>query len=125
MYFICNCKFDYFSLIGMATWTMFTCVMFLPAIHKRYAYPVDILMIVLLIVNKKYLFAAIPELINSYLSYGRYLFNNFDTSSIIAYSYISLLVYLTFTIVLFVDCKRGVKNSLLQDIKQTALQKDD
>lgn len=68
---------------------------------------------------------TIPELINSYLSYGRYLFNNFDTSIIIAYSYISLLVYLTFTIMLFVDCKRGVKNSLLQDIKQTALQKND
>lgn len=90
-----------FHLIIIAVWTIYTCVMFLPAMHERYAFVVDILMIVLVMLNKKYILVAIPEILNSLLSYSRFLF--WDTSNAIAYSYISLIVYLVFSIMLCTD----------------------
>ncbi|MGM9908657.1 MAG: hypothetical protein ACI31O_02325 [Limosilactobacillus vaginalis] len=86
MYLLYIDKFSNFSLIGVATWTIYTCVVFLPSIHERYAYPVDILLLIIAIVNKKYLIVAVPELINTFLSYDRYLFKN--TPNIVILSYI-------------------------------------
>lgn len=105
-------KFSNFNLIGVATWTIYTCVVFLPAIHERYAYPVDILLLIMAIVNKKYLIVAVPELINTFLSYDRYLFKN--TPNIVILSYIAVIIYLIFTVMLFLNCKhKGSKKSLI------------
>lgn len=112
MYLLYIDKFSDFNLIGIATWTIYTCVVFLPAIHERYAYPVDILLLIMAIVNRKYLIVAIPELINSFLSYERYLFMN--NSNIVILSYIAVIIYLMFTVMLFLNCKHRVsKDSLI------------
>lgn len=97
----CYSKLQGFWLVGVAIWTVYTCVMFLPAMHERYAFVVDILMVVIAILNKKYDLVAIPEVLNSLLSYNRYLFAS--TANIVAFSYIAVTVYIVFTLLLFYD----------------------
>lgn len=103
MYLITNSNFDSMSLLGTAIWTIYTCNVFLPSIHERYAYAVDILIVVLAVVNNKYIIVAIPELINSLLSYERYLF--LDNSNVVLFSYLAIVIYAVYTIMIFKDCK--------------------
>lgn len=86
-------------ILGLATWTVYTCVMFLPTVHERYSFMVDILLIVLAFINKNYISISILEILNSFMSYTVYLFTN--NVNMIAFSYISVLVYFYFTFIFF------------------------
>lgn len=103
MYLLSNYQLSDILYLGVTIWTVYTCVMFLPAIHERYAFVVDILIVVLAILNKKYILIAVPEILISFMSYGRVLF--FDKSNIVALSLIALIVYVSFTIILLHDYK--------------------
>lgn len=94
-------KYQKSSLIflELASWTVYTCVMFLPSVHERYSFLVDILLIILVFVNKRYIGVAIFEILNSFLSYTLYLFSN--DISIMLFSYISVLTYIYFTFIFF------------------------
>ena len=46
----------------------------LPAMHERYSYPLDILLLILGTLNKKYLIYAVVSVMLSTITYGHYLF---------------------------------------------------
>ena len=79
-----------------ATWTVWTCVMFLPAMHERYTYPVDILLAILVVVHfKKYFIFFIVNEIAVFLMYSHYLFGAENEGVILIILYVS--IYLIFT----------------------------
>ena len=43
------------NFVSIASWFIWTCVLFLPAMHERYAYPLEILLVILTCINKDYL----------------------------------------------------------------------
>lgn len=99
MVFITKYSQNPILILGLATWTVYTCVMFLPSIHERYSFMVDILLIILAFSNKKYISISILEILNSFMSYTIYLFAN--NANVIVFSYISVLIYCYFTFVFF------------------------
>lgn len=78
-----------------AIWTVWTCLIFLPAMHERYGYLLEILLLVLVLVNKKYFFCIIVAEISSISTYGAFLFQN--TINIKAISIFYFIAYLIFS----------------------------
>ncbi|SET46865.1 Mannosyltransferase related to Gpi18 [[Clostridium] polysaccharolyticum] len=62
--------------LNTVAWFAWTCLLFLPAMHERYTYPLDILLMLLCFIHLKYLKYAAVSIILSTLTYGYYLFGN-------------------------------------------------
>lgn len=92
------------NYIGSACWFMWTCVMFLPAMHERYTYSIEILLIILVVINKRYLICAIISLTISASTYSAYLFGNMNYGR--WDSILNLLDYIYLTICIFKNGKR-------------------
>lgn len=99
MVFLIKYQKNSLVFLELASWTVYTCVMFLPSVHERYSFLVDILLIILAFVNKRYISIAIFEILNSFLGYTMYLFSS--NINIILFSYISVLTYIYFTFIFF------------------------
>lgn len=99
MVFLIKYQKNSLVFLELASWTVYTCVMFLPSVHERYSFLVDILLIILAFVNKRYISIAIFEILNSFLGYTIYLFSS--NINIILFSYISVLTYIYFTFIFF------------------------
>ena len=62
-----------FRYISTAAWFVWVCIYFLPAMHERYAYALDILLVITAFLDKKYIkFAALSAAL-SFISYGPFL----------------------------------------------------
>ena len=72
------------NIIELAAWSVWTCAMFLPAMHERYTYPTDILLAAAALCDKKYIKFAFIEILISSLTYTAYLNNVFPQESWIA-----------------------------------------
>lgn len=62
------------DFLRYAVWVCWTMLLFLPAMHERYTYPLDILLVLLTITNVKYALFAFFEILTSLNTYGYYLF---------------------------------------------------
>lgn len=63
------------SFVSLACWTVWTTILFMPAMHERYSYMLDILMLLLMLVNlKKYKLVPFVEIFCSMCTYAGYLF---------------------------------------------------
>ena len=82
---------DYISIAAGFVWT---CLMFLPAMHERYSYPLDILLLILGTLNKKYLIYAVVSVMLSTITYGHYLFGTEGITQYHAILYI--LIYINY-----------------------------
>jgi hypothetical protein len=92
-----NTKKEFLSLAG---WFLWTIVMFLPGIHERYAYLLDILLLVLCFCDKKLIPLCAGSVLISTIAYVTFLFPkeiNFGSQlavlNIILYLIYSFLVY--------------------------------
>ena len=64
------------AFIKTAAGFLWTCILFLPAMHERYTYPLDILLILLAFLDRRYWkYAAVSALL-SLTTYGNYLFES-------------------------------------------------
>ena len=61
--------------LEIATWSAWTCVLFLPSMHERYPYLAEILLLILCIKNTKYIQITVIQMICSFQTYCYYLFN--------------------------------------------------
>lgn len=97
-----NLKDHYLEL---SIWTFFTCVMFLPAMHDRYFYVVEVLMVILVLVKGRFLYETLILYLTSLQAYCAYLYYyQIENRAIIAM--LMMLVWLRITIVLFKEIEQ-------------------
>lgn len=76
-YAVLACKpaaFTFREHVRYAAWTVWTLLVFLPSMHERYTYPLDILLLVLAVIEVKCAPFAFFEILISLSTYGRFLF---------------------------------------------------
>ncbi len=93
------------SYLNTVCWSVWSMILFLPAMHERYSYMLDIMLVMLCIYKgRKYLCYAIVELLLSLITYGHYLFYNGQLC--MEMGIINLILWCIFTCVVFnVDLK--------------------
>ncbi len=64
------------AFIKTAAVFLWTCILFLPAMHERYTYPLDILLILLVFLDRRYWKYAAVSVLLSLMTYGNYLFGS-------------------------------------------------
>lgn len=83
---------------AVAAWTLWTCVIFLPEMHERYAYLVDVLLILAVVDNMRYLIAVLPALFTGIITYSYYLFHvDYD---LVGLSVVYIVAYSIYTFLL-------------------------
>lgn len=87
------------QFLNTATWFVWTCVLFLPSMHERYTYPLDILLVVLAFVNKKYVKYALVSSTLSLITYGIYFFNNGSLDKFYALIFLATWLHYTYFII--------------------------
>lgn len=92
--------------LACAAWVVWTCVMFLPSMHERYTYPLEILLLMLVVINfRKYFIPFILCEAVSFMMYALFLFDSFAVETILPILYFSVYGYFTFVLI-----KDSVKN---------------
>ena len=94
----------------IASWGVWTCINFLPGMHDRYGYLLDILFFALVFVDyRKYLKFFVFTYMISVILYGRFLFNTNMDLTIPAFSFVAMYVY--FSYVVYEECRNAPKAS--------------
>lgn len=109
LYLIMSNKSEIITLedhLSVAAWFVWTCLLFLPAMHERYTFPLDILLILLSFLDKKYLKYAIYSLASSLITYGQYLFGNQSINMFMVLIYIFL--YVCFSVKIFTKNPKNI-----------------
>lgn len=86
------------KFLSAAVWMAWTCILFLPAMHERYSYLIDILLLLLIFLDKQYTFVFVIEIISSILRYKYYLFNGAEVSEWQAVVYLAAWILLTWQV---------------------------
>ncbi len=104
------------TLLLSSLWTVFTCLMFLPSMHERYCYPLDILVLIYVTVNAKHIWLAVAVQLISLRGYCDYLFKyELLDIRLTALMFIAVYIYVSY---LFVKeaVINGAKHSERADI---------
>ena len=99
-------KINHSNIILIAIWTVYTCLLFLPNMHDRYAYLLDLLFIMVIFLNTRFGIFSIIPILSSILIYANYLFLNVTIPvNIIAIFYIVNYTIFSYFLVknLFID----------------------
>lgn len=98
------------QIVELAVFIEWTCIVFLPAMHERYTYVLDLLLLILVINNNKYITFAFIAILTSCITYSDYLFGNIGLNLPIVIAYIG--AWLLYTYALFTtDDIKLVNNS--------------
>lgn len=63
------------EIVALAVFIEWTCILFLPAMHERYTYVMDLFLLMLALINKQYIKYAFLAISISCLTYNAYLFS--------------------------------------------------
>lgn len=101
-----------YDILVFSIWTVWTFVMFMPDMHDRYGYLAEILLIILSVISQRYVLVTTVTIVNSILMYSVFLFGLSVDWTVI--SYIAILNYMIFTILIFNERKinKGIYNFL-------------
>ncbi len=89
--------------MAVVAWSTWTCVMFLPAMHERYFFIVDIMMLILVIVSpKRYIIFFLAEEAVSFVV--TYLYTLFWVEiDLVAWSWANVILYVAFTVAVTIN----------------------
>lgn len=87
---------------AVAAWFMWSMLLFLPSMHDRYAYLMDLLLLVVACLDRRYLKFAVVAILISLYYYGIYLFGDRGNGHVLA-AVAYLLAYLYYTRTLVTD----------------------
>lgn len=107
-------------MVEIACLLSWTCVEFLPAMHERYSYVVEILLLVLTFMRVKYLPCLVLEIVVMLPRYGGYLFYNGDPGDVDSICY--LLVYMLFVILFFMNDQRAAADEYVAEAPEVVRQ---
>ncbi len=71
----------------VAAWSVWTCVLFLPELHERYAFMLEILLVIIVFIKKSYVCMAVPAWFMILFPYCWYLFGREPDLRILAVGY--------------------------------------
>lgn len=91
-------------------WCVWTVILFLPAMHERYTYMLDIMLIMLCFVNIRYIWCAFVEVLLSILTYSHYLYGAVSVNRTFAIA--NLLAWAIFSVLIFRENKNPVSSIL-------------
>lgn len=105
-----HCRFlhsrvNYYCVVAWFIWSM---VLFLPCMHDRYAYLLDLLLVLMACCDRRFIKYAVVALLASLYFYGCFLFVQRDEAPILL-SVVYLLAYLHYTGTLYADLKNTDK----------------
>lgn len=101
--YIVNKKFNsnyYYEIVAWFVWTM---LLFLPSMHERYAYLLDLLMFILCFLDLKFLKYSIATLILSLFTYGNVILMNNSYYLVPLYAFLYLIMYILYSYELVVN----------------------
>lgn len=79
----------------MLIWSVWTCLLFLPSMHERYAYPLDLLLLLCVFLDRKSWKYAVVAILCSVFTYSIYLFEHEVNLELL--SVIFFLAYLSYS----------------------------
>ncbi len=96
-----DAKEGYYAIAAWFVWTM---VLFLPSMHDRYAYALDMMLVLMGLIHRRYLKYALLSVLISFYHYGFYLVDErYGESIVLAAVYV--LAYLHFSMTLYKQLK--------------------
>ncbi len=95
------------NVIWLSIWSVWTCVMFLPAMHERYGFLMECLLIVNALIYKKNILTALMVQAVTFYTYAMYLFGS-NSEFLFHLGIINFLLYLWFTIQKFGELRLQV-----------------
>ena len=98
-------RVNYYCVVAWFIWSM---VLFLPCMHDRYAYLLDLLLVLMACCDRRFIKYAVVALLASLYFYGCFLFVQRDEAPILL-SVVYLLAYLHYTGTLYADLKNTDK----------------
>ena len=98
-------RVNYYCVVAWFIWSM---VLFLPCMHDRYAYLLDLLLVLMACCDRRFIKYAVVALLTSLYFYGCFLFVQRDEAPILL-SVVYLLAYLHYTGTLYADLKNTDK----------------
>lgn len=87
----------YQNVIWLSIWSVWTCVMFLPAMHERYGFLVECLLIVYALIYRKNIVTALLVQVITFYTYAIFLLDS-DPGLLYYLGIVNFLLYLWFTI---------------------------
>ena len=84
--------------LNTCCWFLWTCLLFMPAMHERYTYPLDIIFIVLCFLDKKYYKYMAISVLLSVIGYASYLFKTDGGTYWQALLYVFAWIHFTYTL---------------------------
>ena len=103
-----------YQFVTIAAWGIWVCVFFLPAMHERYTYLLDILLIIAAFLDKKYVKYAVVSCSLSLLTYGNYLFDNGGVDKLCVLLYLASWLHFSYTIL----CGYRNEKESLEEVKK-------
>lgn len=100
---------EFEQIIKLAIFIEWTCIIFLPAMHDRYTYVLDLLLLMLAFLNTKYITYALVSIVTSCMTYSAYLFTGKVLNSWIIIVYI--VYWLRYSYYLFANDLLSYRNS--------------
>ena len=92
--------------LELSAWSIWTCVLFLPAMHDRYLYPVEIILILLVCLKKKYIAESFVLFTAALQAYCVYLYH-MEVQTRWLMGIIMTGIYLYYSYRLFNELKKG------------------
>lgn len=97
------------NFIYMAFILSYSAVLFLPAMHERYGYIYEILAIIILIYDRRTIFAFAGMYILTLIEYGRFLFRSEDDLSVILAA-ANVIIYVVYSVILLKNSESDRNN---------------
>lgn len=87
------------QFMNTVVWFVWTCLLFLPAMHERYTYPLDILLIIVSFIDKKYIKYTAVSAVMSLITNAGYLFEYPGLDRFCILLYVAAWLHYTYTII--------------------------
>lgn len=92
----CDKKMDDRDILRLCAFSVWSCLLFLPAMHERYGYMLDVLLLILAFLDLRWAVFSFLMVLTSCSTYGVFLFGN--QSNLPLLTCISLILYAAFSV---------------------------